>query len=142
MKSIFKCLSLTSLFMLCAFFLNASPVHGGSDDKPVSSTQALHTQIKQTVSLHPGISQAKSIAVKHLIKAGIKNTALHGHHNTYAFSDDNTDKIIAVLLVLIFPPLGVAVWEDGITGHFWLSLILTLIFWLPGLIYSLLIVLN
>ncbi len=142
MKSIFKFLMFASLLWAFSMTMNAMPVQGGSDDRPAVSTQAVHAISNQAALLTPDINQPASIAPNRLIKTGIKNLALHGHHSTYAFSNDNDDKIIAVLLAIIFPPLGVAIWEDGITSHFWLSLILTLIFWFPGLIYSLLIILN
>ena len=42
----------------------------------------------------------------------------------------------------LFPPLGMAVWDGGITNKFWISLLLTLLFYLPGLIYVLLQILG
>jgi len=41
-----------------------------------------------------------------------------------------------IVLAIIIPPLAVGLLY-GITGPFWISLILTIIFWLPGAIYSL-----
>lgn len=54
----------------------------------------------------------------------------------------NDNLILAVILAILLPPVGVAVWESGITKHFWISLILTLLFYLPGLIYSLWVILG
>lgn len=33
-------------------------------------------------------------------------------------------------------------YEDGITAHFWISILLTICFWIPGVIYALIIVLS
>jgi len=54
-------------------------------------------------------------------------------------ADDNT--ILLVILAILLPPAAVAVYE-GITTRFWISLLLTLLFYLPGLIYTLIVVLE
>lgn len=47
--------------------------------------------------------------------------------------------IIEIILAIILPPLAVFL-HDGIGNSFWISLILTLLFVLPGIIYALLVV--
>lgn len=56
-------------------------------------------------------------------------------------STQKTNKLLLVLITILLPPVGVAV-DRGIKGEFWISLILTIIFFIPGLIYSLYIVLK
>jgi len=53
----------------------------------------------------------------------------------------NTDQLILVILAIIIPPLAVFL-ARGIGTEFWISLILTILGWLPGVIYSLLVVLD
>lgn len=48
--------------------------------------------------------------------------------------------LLEIILAIIFPPVAVAL-RYGLSGKFWLSLLLTLIGWLPGVIYAF-IVLN
>ena len=48
--------------------------------------------------------------------------------------------ILLVILAIFIPPLAVFLYEDGITNKFWISLLLTLLFFVPGLIYSILVV--
>lgn len=55
-------------------------------------------------------------------------------------TDDNT--ILLAILAILLPPLAVFLKEDAITTKFWISLILTLLFWIPGVIYSLLVVFD
>jgi len=45
------------------------------------------------------------------------------------------------VLAIIIPPLGIGLLY-GITLEFWISLVLTLLFWLPGAIYSLIMTLK
>ncbi len=52
----------------------------------------------------------------------------------------NTDKVLLVILAIILPPLAVYL-ARGMGQEFWISVILTLLFWL-GSIYALLIVLD
>lgn len=47
--------------------------------------------------------------------------------------------IIEIILAVLLPPLAVFL-HDGIGTSFWISLILTLLFYLPGIIYALLVV--
>lgn len=49
------------------------------------------------------------------------------------------DDVVLIILGIILPPLAVYLYEDSITNNFWLDLILTLCFWLPGVIYALLV---
>lgn len=46
---------------------------------------------------------------------------------------------VIILFAILIPPIGVAL-KFGIVDKFWISLILTLIFWLPGAIYSVIVV--
>ena len=64
---------------------------------------------------------------------------------SYAFSDsDNASSsdtptwVLAVLCILL-PPLAVFL-HLGIGTEFWISLILTLLFWIPGVIYAFIII--
>jgi len=47
--------------------------------------------------------------------------------------------ILLIILAILIPPLAVGLYE-GITTRFWISLLLTLLFFIPGAIYALLVV--
>ena len=49
--------------------------------------------------------------------------------------------LIMVLLAILLPPVAVFL-KVGLTKHFWINLILTLLFYLPGQIHALIVVLN
>jgi len=52
-------------------------------------------------------------------------------------ASDGTSTFIALLLGLLLPPLGVW-WKRGtFSGGFWLNVLLTLFFWVPGQIHAL-----
>lgn len=59
-----------------------------------------------------------------------------------AQDDPSTNEILLVILAIILPPLAVYLHEGVINGKFWLDLILTLLFFIPGIIYALIVVLK
>jgi len=68
----------------------------------------------------------------------IKKELRHWRKNGAA--DEQT--LLYVILAILLPPLAVYLHQGEINTKFWLSLILTLCFWLPGVIYSILVVLD
>ncbi|CAG5086596.1 YqaE/Pmp3 family membrane protein [Parvicella tangerina] len=52
---------------------------------------------------------------------------------------DNT--LLLVIIAFFIPFLAVALY-DGITIRFWISLLLSLLFWLPGFVYALIVILE
>lgn len=53
----------------------------------------------------------------------------------------DTDTLLLVILAILIPPLAMALY-DGITNRFWISLLLTLLFFIPGMIYTLIVILG
>ena len=58
-----------------------------------------------------------------------------------AADDTSTNTLLLVILAILLPPLAVYLHENAINGKFWLSILLTLLFWIPGVIYALIVVL-
>jgi len=50
------------------------------------------------------------------------------------------NKILLIILAILLPPLAVYLHQGEINSKFWISLLLTLLFFLPGVIYALLVV--
>ena len=50
--------------------------------------------------------------------------------------------LLIVIVTILLPPLGVFLYEGDITSNFWISLLLTLLFFVPGLVFSLLVVFD
>lgn len=59
-----------------------------------------------------------------------------------AGSEPSTNQVLLVILAIILPPLAVYLHEGEINNKFWLDLVLTLLFFLPGVIYALIVVLK
>jgi uncharacterized membrane protein YqaE (UPF0057 family) len=56
-------------------------------------------------------------------------------------ADSSENTLLLVILAILLPPLAVYLHEGAINGKFWLDLLLTLLFYLPGLIYALIVIL-
>ena len=52
----------------------------------------------------------------------------------------NVDMALLIILSFLLPPLAVYLYEDDINTKFWISVGLTLLFWIPGIIYALLVI--
>lgn len=50
--------------------------------------------------------------------------------------------ILALIFAIFIPPLGVFIHQGEINKKFWISLLLTLLFVVPGIVYSVLVVLG
>lgn len=54
----------------------------------------------------------------------------------------STDQTLLIILAILLPPLAVYLHQGEINSKFWISILLTLLFWIPGVIYALLVVLG
>jgi uncharacterized membrane protein YqaE (UPF0057 family) len=54
----------------------------------------------------------------------------------------DTNTLLLVILAILLPPLAVYLHQGEINNKFWISLILTLLGWLPGIIYALIVILG
>jgi uncharacterized membrane protein YqaE (UPF0057 family) len=50
-------------------------------------------------------------------------------------------KLVKVLLAIFFPPIAALV-QVGVSKHFWINLLLCLLFFFPGMIHALWLVLT
>ena len=50
--------------------------------------------------------------------------------------------LVQVIFAILIPPLGVFLHEGVINSRFWIDLLLTLLFYVPGMIYALVVVLG
>ena len=58
-----------------------------------------------------------------------------------AGGEPSTNTLLLAILAILLPPLAVYLHEGTINDKFWLSVLLTLLLWLPGVIYALIVVL-
>ena len=54
----------------------------------------------------------------------------------------STNTILLVILAILLPPLAVYLHQGEINKKFWICLLLTLLFFVPGVIYALVVILG
>jgi uncharacterized membrane protein YqaE (UPF0057 family) len=59
-----------------------------------------------------------------------------------AGTSTDTNTLLLVILAILLPPLAVYLHEIAINTKFWIDLLLTLLFFLPGIIYALIVILG
>ena|SRR5882762_9566513 len=57
-------------------------------------------------------------------------------------SEPSTNTLLLVILAILLPPLAVYLHEGEINNRFWIDCILTLLFFIPGIIYALIVILG
>src|SRR5258705_13730933 len=67
---------------------------------------------------------------KALIREAKKEIRLYKEEKRGA-DEPSTNTLLLVILAILLPPLAVYLHDGAINTHFWISLILTLLFWLP-----------
>jgi len=107
---------------LFALTLSSSPVMSSVLVVPQNAEQVIHPEKNE--------KREKRKALKKLWREWKKNKA----------SDDRT--VLLVILCIILPPLAVYLHQNAINNKFWISVLLSLFFWIPGVIFSLLVVLG
>ena len=99
-----------------------------STTEKVAATSALD----EFKSLSKKERRSRIVEAKKAIKDFKKNRA----------TDASTNTLLLVILAILLPPLAVYLKEGQINSKFWISLLLTLLFFLPGVIYALFVVLG
>lgn len=110
----------------------------------VNSTVKPVEKVVNETPVHPiekewdDLNRKEKRAKKKEIRKGLKSALKDAKKSKKAASE--TDVLLIIIAILI-PPLAMALY-DGITNRFWVSLLLTLLFFIPGMIYTLYIILS
>jgi uncharacterized membrane protein YqaE (UPF0057 family) len=110
------------------------------------------------VTVKPERSLSKHVAAvaSKAVKQNVTTETNESTHNEVVRTDDSVTSaasvesssnhagvslLLLVIITILIPPLGVAL-AKGIGIQFWIDLILTLLFYFPGLIYGLIVILS
>ena len=100
----------------------------------VSTEAAVHNAFADFKNATKADKKLKIAAVKDYLKA-TKQARKNG-------APTKPSQTVLVILAILLPPLAVYLHQGEINDKFWISLILTILGYLPGIIYSLLVVLD
>lgn len=137
MKSVFT----RVLIVLFTFSLLAIPASSIAVTSPASSVP---TTEPDPAKVKAAVEEFRSLSRKER-KARIKEVKKELRHfkaekKAGRAAEDNT--VLLVILAILLPPLAVYLHQGEVNTKFWISLLLTLLFWLPGVIYALIVILG
>lgn len=118
-------------------FSNAALVIPASSAVPVSGEPA-PSVVNSAVDGFKNLSKKEKKARVKEVKKEIKKFKAARK----AGAEPSTNTLLLVILAILLPPLAVYLHQGEINGKFWISLLLTLLFWLPGVIYALIVILG
>ncbi len=129
-------------FTLIAFLLFASSFNYSSGAIVVPGTAAITepdpAKVKAAMEEFNSLSKKEKRAKIKDVKKEIKEFKAEKK----AGKEPSTNTLLLVILAILLPPLAVYLHEGVINSKFWISLILTLLFFIPGVIYALIVVLG
>lgn len=129
------------LVLMMAFCTITSPLFAIN---VVNPTTVKNETVPSEVTVKEAMSELKSLSKKEKkqrfkdVKKAIKDFKA----SKKAGAEPSTNTLLLVILAILLPPLAVYLHEGTTNNKFWLSLILTLLFWVPGVIYALIVVLS
>lgn len=106
-----------------------TPANPLTEEKPAPS-------VKEMLKSFNGLSRSEK---KTRIKA-VKKELKEYKKLKKAGKEPQASTVVLVILAILLPPLAVYLHQGEINNKFWISLLLTLLFWLPGIIYALLVI--
>jgi len=113
-------------------------MHNGNDSAIVNQ------ETVNTIALKSSMLEFKSLSKKER-KARIKEAKLaikDFKAQKSSGTESSNNNILLVILAILLPPLAVYLHENEINGKFWLDVILTLLLYIPGMVYALIVVLS
>jgi uncharacterized membrane protein YqaE (UPF0057 family) len=127
-------LSLLVMVSVCSSPVLAAslPVDNTAKTEPAPATVTTAVDEFRSLSKHERKSRIKE--VKKLLK--------EHKADKKAGRAAETDQVLLAILAILLPPLAVYLKEGEVNSRFWISVILTLLFWIPGVIFALLVVFD
>ncbi len=146
-----KIILLTAMFLGLQFSYAAFPLSvEGSKDNVTAQQLKQQQQLQQRMLMEKFVKMSvkdyETLTGKKLTllqKAGfkVKQKIMARELRRDAENTTSTNTLLLVILAIILPPLAVYLHENAFNGKFWLDLVLTLLFYVPGLVYALIVVL-
>jgi uncharacterized membrane protein YqaE (UPF0057 family) len=128
------------LTLLLMVSVSVSPVKAASlpSVEPAAKTEPAPESVKSAVDEFKNLSRHDR---KNRIKDA-KKLLKEYKADKRAGRDAETDQVLLAILAILLPPLAVYLKEGEVNTRFWISIILTLLFWIPGVIFALLVVFD
>jgi uncharacterized membrane protein YqaE (UPF0057 family) len=126
-----------ALIQLSVTFAAIPVVDSKKDSASAYVSKEDEAMVKNAVASFKSLSKAEKKS-----RIADAKQALKDYKAEKAAGDSTTNTLLLVILAILLPPLAVYLHENAINTKFWISLLLSLLFWIPGVIYALIVVLS
>lgn len=129
-----------------AIVLNISTASGSAVETTVTKSETTKSS-STTITMDDAVvtdamSQFKSLSrVDRKAKLKEVKSLMKEYKANKATATPSNDKVLLAILAILLPPLAVYLHEGTTNTTFWISVLLTLLFWIPGVIYALITIL-
>jgi uncharacterized membrane protein YqaE (UPF0057 family) len=129
-----------------AIVLNLTTASGSAVENTVKTSETTQSS-STTVTMDDAVvmdamSQFKSLSrVDRKAKLKEVKSLMKAYKANKANATGSTDTVLLAILAILLPPLAVYLHEGTTNSTFWISVLLTLLFWIPGVIFALITVL-
>lgn len=106
-----------------------------------ASTPVSATTEPDPAAVKSAVAEFKSLSKKER-KARVKAVKAELKKAKNMKADPVTNTLLLVIIAILLPPLAVYLHQGEINSKFWIALLLTLLFYIPGLIYALVVILG
>lgn len=103
------------------------------------TTESLKQQLAEAPAFTKQEQKAVKKQVRKIVMKKVKNQMFHKNSSDVKASDN---QVVALIVAIFIPPLGVWIHQRDITLDFWLSLLLWILGWVPGIVYAWLVILD
>ncbi|MBC7937219.1 MAG: YqaE/Pmp3 family membrane protein [Rhizobacter sp.] len=138
-----KLLKQSLLLLLSASILSGSVIASAVAPASATSVPAAHptTDPAPKTSVRAALAEFRNLSKKER-KLRVKDAKkqLKEFKKQKRSGEGSDNKVLLIILAILLPPLAVYLHQGEINSKFWISLLLTLLFFIPGVIYALLVV--
>ncbi len=127
----------TMLMLVALVAFNAPSFAVSLPDSTTLASLPSEAEVKAAVNDFASLSKKEKKERKKEVKKLIKEFKAEKK----AGNEPSTSTLLLVILAILLPPLAVYLHQGEINKKFWISLLLTLLFWIPGVIYALILIL-
>lgn len=107
--------------------------------KPSNTSEGDNIKVSEALKEFNSLSKAER---KVRIKEAKQTLKQYKKDKKNKKGEGSTNTLLLVIVTILLPPLGVFLHEGEINSKFWIDLLLTLLLYIPGLIYGLIVVLG
>lgn len=109
---------------------------------PVKDTARLATREPSRTEVTQAIAAFKALSGKEKRQRfrEVKKELKQYRVSSDADKPASLSKTLLIIIAILLPPLAIYLFEGEVRKCFWISILLTLLFWIPGVIYAIVII--